>query len=613
MALVMAVTFGMAVPRDHFPGKPISKLTQLQDMESAADSLGKSQPKSPPLQWFLNAWRDFQSFIQKQQQPQTSSQGQLMMQSISWMLFWTSSCVFGVCVLFCLHKQNNVSWWLRLFWITGFVAGGAYLIIWLQEILRYPKSMESYFAIITPVIWLVALGVAWRFAHRKYGLLPFARCAMDATLGAGCVVLPLGLSFYALDQWATSREVEADRRWAEIGMPLSVFDNGGMDRTENESLRQLLIDLQPFETFGVRSLYRNLSEPIEVLNDGERSEFDNALSEIIALLDVTKSKGDVVSLEGYKTDFLDENSDRFLKLYEGILSREPPRWKFTYNDAYFGGNPNWLALRKLALSIRADATRRYAKGDIEGAKKTVLAVHKLTAGMRENPLLVSGMIGVALEAMVASVEVYFPPFGVEKIAEEAVVARNCFFVTLQSEAQCLRELAKHEQANNQFALSHGLECLKEAFGWRLVRIKSAKYSVLAAEIVQLMKAPGFLDDPDLGAGRMMAITEGSNIAPNYTRAIQRTNATYIRKEQDEMIRLARARYYEGKLEPMEFKSLVIPRITWKVEIDGNAGSVTTEAIGVPDWMTSYSVAPMDFYSIPFDGSGSWKFVPKPGQ
>lgn len=616
MAVVMALVFAGAIPKEDFPSKPKPMMAQLYGSEGYnlfGFPISTETPKSPLLKWFKDILKDFQKLMGKRSN--LSYEALLATNSVLWMCFWTCSSIFIACVLFCLHKQKKVSVWFRVFWMTGFVAGGASLLIWLQETLRwYPKSMESHFAIYTPVIWLGIVILAWKRAHQKYGRMHFSRSVVDGVLGAGCMLLIGYLGVFVLDQKLRASDAEVDRKWAAIGRPMTPFNDGRMERIENESLRLLVKDLEPF---GVTSLYKDPNGG-PTFKDGGVSfggRYEKGMTEIIDLMTAnSKFKGDVISLEGFKTDFLDENSDKFLRLYESVLSREPPRWGLTRSETFINARvPNFLLLRKLAQTFRSDATRRYAKGDLDGAKKAIQATDHLITDLKESPFLVSCMIAVAIDTLLAPVEIYFPPPGHEPIADEARRMRQSLSITLQMESWWTANFAQQEQNKNHFAVGHVLEWLQGVYGWRLFRLNQAKGSAAMADVVDLVSNPATLNEPDSGSARMDAIIDNHWMMPNITRALQRVNMTFVRKEQDEMIQQARQRYYDGQFEPKEIQSLVVPGMTWQVAIDGNAGSVSTKLISAPNWVIQSSVAPPEFFSILLDGSMHWKFAPKPRQ
>lgn len=129
-----------------------------------------------------------------------------------------------------------------------------------------------------------------------------------------------------------------------------------------------------------------------------RHNFTSAVSQPADKIEVSLEKAPKLAARAADLD----------RLYRNILSRPPPEWEFRPSDRFDFAVPNFLLLRQISQTIDGDAFFRLARGDKEGAAEALAAGRRITDGLRQNPLIVSCMIRVAIEALFAPATARLP-------------------------------------------------------------------------------------------------------------------------------------------------------------------------------------------------------------
>jgi hypothetical protein len=396
----------------------------------------------------------------------------------------------------------------------------------------------------------------------------------------------------------------AEARWAEIGLPMAEFEKTLVATRENagsEVLRQVLREEVGALFYKAGTRTAELELVIEGAEKKKRAVQD---------------AGIIVSAIGGPSDDLDLSLQPIATIaplagaldadYRRILATEPPTWASNPRDGTSIDVPNFLGLRQFAMLAAADAARRFSEGDQEGAARAISAGQRATASLRKNPTLVSLMIHIAVEAMMASKRVRLPASeeGLSGVARDAVELRAEFLKRIQLESwMCLRftdQIGEYQQGE--------VSVLPRWLGriWR--RREVVKAALNGAEHAAIQKDSATLMLPDLGIGRHNAISEASptTMEFNVSRAAMRITATQLLCEQAELIRLARARMAAGR--PMEpYQSAVIPAARWELTMDAEKATVSTRLIGAPVWILRNEVTGPQFWVLPLDGSVSWQF------
>lgn len=413
---------------------------------------------------------------------------------------------------------------------------------------------------------------------------------------------------------AKTRELRkrGEARWTEIGLPMAEFEKtlvAGRENAGSEVLRQILreqVGMRYYKT-GTRL---GAAEPAIEPSEETKAFLKNAVQVLSAPLppadDVDLSLQPVAAIQPLGAR-LDED-------YRRILAAEPPTWASDPHEGFAISVPNFLAIRQFAQLIGADANRRLSEGDQDGAARALAAGQRMNATLRQNPTLVSLMIHVAVEALLAAKQVRLPAEegALPAIAHDAVEMRAEFLRRVQLESwvalRFVEETGEPEVAGN--SLPRWLARIKGR-AWR--RHEMAMAALNGAEHAAIHQDPATLSLPDLGVGRHEAVSEAypTVMEFNVSRAMMRLTATLLLREQVELIRLARASLATGApLRP--YQSVAVPSAHWEVTIDREKATASTRLVSIPEWVAKNEVTPGEFWSLPLDGSGTWQFH-RPGQ
>jgi hypothetical protein len=400
-------------------------------------------------------------------------------------------------------------------------------------------------------------------------------------------------------------EQRAEARWTEIGLPMAEFEKtlvAGRENAGSAVLRQVLRDQLGMHFYKVGTRM-GASEPVI-----EQSEETKALLKQVTGIPMLPSADDV-DLSPQSVALLTPLAASLDVDYQRILATEAPTWASDPHDGYSISVPNFLGIRQIAQLIAADSTTRFAAGDQEGAARALSAGEHLNATLRENPTLVSLMIHVAVETMLAQREVRLPAAegGLQVIASDAVVLRAELLRRVQLESwACLRFADKiGEEEIGKGPLPRWLALIQ---GRAWLRRQMMIGALNGAEHAAIFQDPATLRLPDMGVERHTLVYDAypTIVEANLNRAWMRIVACLLVREQTELIRMARASLATGA--PMQpYQSVAVPNAHWEVTIDRTKATVATRLVGPPEWIVKNEVTSPDFWCLPLDGSGTWQF------
>jgi hypothetical protein len=481
---------------------------------------------------------------------------------------------------------------------------------------------------------LGVIGTAWLSIRLRP--LPVWRVSREIALVVTIDVVALGafLAWYELGTRAMVRKAEA--RWTDIGLPMAEFEKTLETTHENSGskvFRGVLLKQigAHFYKEGTRAAER---EPAIVQSPAT----ENFLKKAVAIGATILPPSDDIDLSGQHLVFRSRAHSVIIKAtskdtdlsaqftaliepvaasldddYRRMLTAEPPTWSSDPRDGYFVDVPNFLAIRKFAQLCAADGLRRLAAGDEEGAARALSAPLCLKTGLRQNGTLVALMIDVAVEALIAQKQVRLPPSkdGLRAIAQDVGDLRSEFLRRLQIEGWvCLRYARAvtggplDVWSSNEFLPDWAARI--ESGAWMRRELAIAAFS--GAEHAAIQEDPATVKLPDFGQSRYNAVSTAwpTSMEANTSRAAMRIYATLLLREQSELIRIARARMAAGQ--PVEsYDSAVIPGARWELSANPDEGTVSTRLAGAPAWVLKGEVTPPDFWCLPIDGSGAWKF------
>ena len=462
--------------------------------------------------------------------------------------------------------------------------------------------------------WLLpALGLLFVWVHARRAKIRLAGFMWLLDVSATFVLTALlaWACWFAFDLHVARLEREADGRWTQIGRPPDqFFATAAQPQTQNASLVGLERDVA---SLGFQTVYKS----------------DCFLSPVIPaeITDIISTKfpaGDIINLDTTSTAYLEKHAEILADIYKGVLSREPPRWLFDPQEGPALRVPNYLLLRQFAQIATADALRRMSLGDHAGAVNAIAAVQRINEGVKGNPILISQMIHVAVEALTARARCRLPaePGGWEKLPAKAARLRDGVRCAMQIEGCVLSDFARHaslELLKPDGILTTGQRpwlmpgILKRQAARQWLRHESAISSAGDAEFVRLSLQVGHFDSPDLGEADIVATEKrfDSSTNVNFSRSWQRTNVTLVLDEQIELIRQARAWLdTDSSGVPAELASPAIPGARWRIALDRERRTLTLTMLNSPAWVTQSKVLGDGFYLLPLDGSASWQFAPK---
>ena len=549
---------------------------------------------------------------------------------VSWLLVQPSSfenigILPGVLRLFALAVAAVLTWaavaglpggrgWRWSFW-TVTLAGWLGVAVLLQGRIE-SRLHEDDRQILVMGIVAAFLAAGWLMVRGKR--LPRWSVIRDMAAGAAALALLGGLTFWKYSADTAAARERALARWEEIGMPLSEVEKLMKPQQEtagSRAVRQAFRDIlsQRFYKEGTPAAAQ---EPV-VPRSEEAWDLVNQATEVLY---AGHRRSDSVSLPSAQVAKLQAHSGKLDAAFRSILSAEPAVWACDPRDGIVIAVPNFLGLRMFSQLATAESLRLTTAGDKEGAERAISACKRMTEGLDRNPTLVSLMIHVAVEALLAPQEARLDVAGSDRadIQRQALEWRQAFVRVLQWESWAMLHANEKAIAENS-ADSQDFQFLPRWTRPLVDHLLQERYrcnSVLnAAERAALRLNPETAKLADFGARLDDEISRKNptNFDFSSTRATMRMHATLLLREQAQIIREARARLASGQdVAPRD--SVVLPNVRWEVFLDAGKRSVTTRLANAPKWITDNVVTGAnDFWLLPLDGSGSWQFgVPNSG-
>ena len=479
---------------------------------------------------------------------------------------------------------------------------------------RPSQNLTSFLLLFATGPCLIGLGMLL-LAFRKKNRAPAEAAPSkpgwfgDAAIAMAILVTVASAGWAWFSHSAAQLEAKGLKRWAEIGRPMPEFAKNQKPIEENASLLALLRDLRPY---GVRSLYRpgiiTISKhPQNDVAAAERTEFGSP--DVLELMGTKQLPGDAVVLPADKSRPLMARGQELAELYRGILSQPAPVWTYHPKDGLTAARPDFLLLRQMAQTMQVDALLRLSQGDREEAAAALAAGLRVSESLRENPIMVSPMIRVAIEALFVPVTARLPeqPDAWARLKKDADLMRAGLKNCLQTDALNLMELAT--------------ECDQPTYGplprWldkRLTRLifqnEVGRLSMVAAGTIDYWNREDLLASTDFGDAFVVQTLAKYPAwsGPNFARAWARLNMTLLLREQAEMICFARARMDAGQLPPQsERASVVVPGAKWEIKADFAARTVAMKLTPHIPWTIDSIVTEKNFL-LPLDGSKFWQFA-----
>lgn len=491
-----------------------------------------------------------------------------------------------------------------LFWTTA--VGG-----WLAVFLLGQAACEAAAPHLRQPFWiacaLAGMVAAWLAARSGLRRL---RAGFSGP-AAGFSILLVVIAFYGRYFEARTHFIAAgaEERWREIGMPMDELTITLEPQRENAGsavARQVFYEVVG-EHFYKAGTSAEAEETAAVRPDPE------LLTSAHEILDQVRPIADRFAVPAQPAARLALAAPRLDAAYLQVLSAEDPRWACRPTDGYRIDVPSFLGMRKLAQICVADATRRGAAGDEEGAAQALASVRKFQSGLRENPTLVSLMISVAVDALVAQRQAFLPANDENplKIAEDVAYFRSELPKRLQLEAwTCLHhtDQISDERVVLQPQTPQLPRWSRRLLGKPYARRQFALSARNNAEHAALWLDPKTYELPDLGAGLDEAISKANPCVWEVAaaRAVLRIHATLLLREQGALIREARATLAAGQ--PLTSRDSVVLRgVRWELIANAETNTVATRLVNPPSWLDS-KVIGEHFWILPIDGSAAWQFA-----
>jgi hypothetical protein len=487
------------------------------------------------------------------------------------------------------------------FWMLT-VAGWIALLVLLQG---RAESGDAERQLILVALGLVGLVTICSIKARS---LPSWRVIVEVVASIALLTLVLASYSWSYDARTRSIVARAETRWTDIGLPMTEFEKTLTPIRENagsEVLREVL--RQQVNT----RYYKNGTPAAEREPAIQQSEATTRLlKEVSALLSVRLPPSDDVDLSAQSVAALEKVAATLDADCRRILEVEPATWESDPHDGYLISVPNFLGIRQFAQITAADAMRRFAIRDQDGAARSLAAALRLRKGLVENPTLVSLMIGVAVDALLSSKQVRLPASedGFTSIARDAAGLHAELLRKLQIEAWVALRMVGHtgrgDVADATVLPKWAARIAKQKWFERQFAIGALN----GAEHAAIQTSPATITLPDLGASLHAKVSEAapSIVEVNWARAILRIHATLLLREQTELIRQTRTHLVTGH--PVESRdSVVLPRLRWELTADVEKGTVATRLTGAPEWIAKNEVIGDGFWLLPVDGSVAWQF------
>jgi hypothetical protein len=414
---------------------------------------------------------------------------------------------------------------------------------------------------------------------------------------------------------------KAEQRWSAIGRPMPEFEKQLRSVAENDSLRALTHDLQPF---GIKSLY-------EARLGEQNPNSINVPKQVTDVIEPANSpRADEIEVAGHDLSYLDQHASDLDRLYKNLLQREPPVWSFVPQDGITLRVPSYLAARYMSQLMWVDALRKLERGDEKQAADAVAAGLKMTSNIGEQPILLSQMIHVAIDGLYAQLIARLPEDSeaLKNFSAEVEAKREMWRAAVQTETWAIMRVVdyagkKPDDFKTLYTNSSPLQKARISLAQSLLEADCSLLIMSAADQISVSEQVRDFAVSDLGVVKMDKVV--SCYAPvfttdhsfsevfrsNWSRSWIRLNATLLLREQAELIRFARAQVQSGKSGKLgERESVVVGGAKWQITGDANASSVSLKLTPIPAWTRSHGVIDENFFLLPLDGSKSWRFRPR---
>ncbi len=499
--------------------------------------------------------------------------------------------------------------WRVAFWAVTIASWVALLVI-AQGRAEAHASEGWHLMLAFRIAALVAVGLALQKRSR-----PTWRAIREVTAVAATFVFTGGAILWCYDARTRAVAAQAEARWTEIGLPMAELEKTFTVEQENagsEVVRQVLREHvgSRFYKEGTSAAER---EPAIVRSP----EIEQIMKKAIDIQSTRLPLSDDFDLSAQPVAAIEPLGAALEADYRRILAVEPPAWACDPRDGWSMNAPNFLGIRKFSQLAAADALRRLAAGDQEGAARALAAGLHLREGLRQNPTLVSLMVDVSVDGLLSAEQVRLPAAqnGLQSITQDVISLRAEFLKRLQIEGWlCLRfadqyadpytDRALNPPFNTRALLHWGSQIANRTW----VHRQCAFAALTGAEHAAIQKSSATLALADFGESLHEAVYRAhpSMIDMNVDRAAKRIHATLLLREQTELIRDARARLAAGH--PVEaHDSVVLPGLRWELTADAEKSTVTTRLTGAPEWIVTNEVTGHDFWLLPLDGSAAWQF------
>ena len=456
------------------------------------------------------------------------------------------------------------------------------------------------------------LGAGW--VAMKARVFPTSRMLGEAA--AGCAVLALagGVFAWIYDARTHAFFAQAEARWAEIGLPMAEFEKSLAPAQENAGSDVIRAVLR--EQIGSRFYKEGTAAADREPAAAPSPAADELIKRAAEITAAKLPPGDDLDLSRLPVAALEPHAAALDDAYRRILATEPPVWACDPADGYAISVPNFLGLRKFAQLASADAMRRCAAGDDEGAARAIAAGLRVGEKLRQHPALVSLMVGVTVDAFLAPKQARLPADanGFATIARDAAEQRAAFLRVMRWEGWSCLHFADRFADDPNCLLRPAIPGLPK---WataltrrRFIARESALGALAYAEHTAIWQSPATAALPDFGAALCEAAAQKypNHFIPNFTRCVMRLTATLLLREQTALIRDARARLAAGQ--PVESRpSVVLPHLRWELTADPVKNTVATRLVNAPKWIVDNDVTGHgdDFWLLPLDGHLAWQF------
>lgn len=467
--------------------------------------------------------------------------------------------------------------------------------------------------------WMIGLGLGlallfacWLGWKARAALTKRALGEVAAGLFVLAAMLVIGVWCFAARTRAIAAEARAS--WAAIGFPMSECDKAhpvGGESAGSAATRQALLDV-------VGANFYKVPEPSPPADANRRAKAGTDGGNVVVAAG-TMPLSDDATFPPEAAAVLAPYVPVLDAAYASILAVDPPGWNSDPADGFAIAVPNFLGVRIFCQLSSADALRRLSGGDAAGASRAIAANQRIRDGLRKSPPLVSLMISVALDGLLAKTKARLPADDTDSfdaIARDTADLRGRLLTTIQLESW----IFLRTMDSPAFETGLGMDFLP---GWarRPTELAVARQMLAAsarqgARHMAIVKSDVTLRQSDFGSSLHDAVAttspSGGWWAFDPTRAHMRIYATLLLREQAELIREVRARLAAGR--PLESRdSVVLPGVRWEVTVGAEKNVVAMRLVGAPAWIEKGTVTPPEFWLFPLDGSVPWKFHPPAGE